>query len=69
MKLLKYLERRGESVRHFAARAGVKRTTINSILYNNANGCRIDIAWRIVTATRDEPAGRGGTVDWLDLIP
>lgn len=68
MKLDKYLERRGESVRHFAARSGVKRSTLNSILYGFST-CRLDTAWRIVSATRDEPAGRGGTVDWLDLIP
>lgn len=68
MRLDEYLEQRGESVRQFSERSGVSRATLANVLHRE-HACRIDIAWQIVSASRDQPAGRRGTVDWIDLIP
>lgn len=67
MKLSEYLESRGESAHAFALRAGIKPRNI----YNIVAGSRpmIDIANRIVLATRSEPAPDGSTVRFEDLVP
>lgn len=67
MRLADYLSSRGESSGQFAARAGLIRQTVDYII--DGGKPRIDIAYTIVRASRDEPSPDGGTVTYEDLLP
>lgn len=67
MRLADYLSSRGESSGQFAVRAGLVRQTVDYIV--GGGKPRIDIAYAIVRASRDEPAPDGGTVTYEDLLP
>lgn len=60
MKLRDYLQDTRESVRAFADRAGLKRSTVQRIVEGNTN-CGVHIAEKIVVASRLE-------VYWTDLV-
>lgn len=68
MRLNDYLARKGESYRRFADRAGIDPQTVANVILGE-RACRIDIAARIVEASRKAPAGRGGVVRFEDLVP
>lgn len=67
MTLPDYLTARAESLLAFARRAGVPQQTLHSI--GRGKGCTISTAYKIVEASRREPAPGGGTVTYEDLVP
>lgn len=71
MELAHYIERRrravGESLSGFARRAELSQQTVYDVL--SGKGCTMTTAYLIVTASQAEPAPRGGTVGYEDLVP
>ena len=67
MGLKDYLDARGESQAGFARRSRLPQQTVNAIC---ARGYArdLEVAERIVTASRREPAPDGGTVRYEDLM-
>lgn len=65
MQIRQYLQARGESIPDFAERAGIIRQTLQQII--GGTRPRIDIAYRIVMASRAQPAPDGGTITFEAL--
>lgn len=68
VKITDYLEARDESVASLARRAGLLRSTLHEIAVGNSRP-RVDIARKIVMASRDKPTTDGRTVTYEDLDP
>lgn len=68
MKLLEYLAAREESMSAFGRRVGLPTRTI-SIIANGDSRCRIDIAQKIIEASRAQPTPDGETISWPELNP
>ena len=66
MRLLDYLEARGEKQAAFARRCGVDQRTVNRICLGD--GCSAATAHLVIKASREEPAPDGGTVTLEDLV-
>lgn len=66
MQLDSYLAARGESNKEFAARCGVSSRTIARV--RAGDGCRLELAARIVQETFANPAPGGGSVALDDLV-
>lgn len=67
MRLNEYLEARGESIPAFAVRAGIRQRNLYNVIAGSTP--RIDLAAKIVAASRAEPAPDGSTVRFEDLVP
>lgn len=67
MRLLDYLEARGELPSEFARRSGVPESTLRDILADKPGNMRT--SKRIVRAAKRAPTPDGGVVDFQDLPP
>jgi hypothetical protein len=67
MKLPEYLSARKESLLAFARRSEVPQQTLHGI--GKGKGCTISTAYKIVEASRRQPAPGGGTITYEDLVP
>ena len=67
MKLQAYLAARGETQSGFARRTGIAQRTVNRACGEGSTPS-LEVASRIVRATRAAPAPDGGTVMYEDLL-
>ena len=68
MRLKEYIRAADSSLKDFSDRTGIPLSTLDRIAREESR-CRIDIAERIVIATKEQPTLSGGFVTFEELVP